>query len=86
MRGGRGPAAPCPTGSLWIAAPDLGSLGRPASRTAGVVGVARVRPGDSVRDDATPVPGQDAERPQQRGLSQHLHSVYHPHTQGDAFL
>ena len=63
----------------------LRALGRRASRAAGVVGVAWVRPGDSVRDDATPVPKQDAERPQLRGPSQHLLSLYHPHAQGDAF-
>lgn len=68
----------CPCGSGEAEAPRrqalrgryeevLRALGLWASRAAGVASVARVRPGDSMREDATPVPRQDAERPQLRG-------------------
>lgn len=69
--GGRDPAVPRPPGSLWRDAPGPGSSGRPPSRAAVGVGVARVRPGDAKGDDATPVPRQDAWRPQLWGPGLH---------------
>lgn len=69
--GGRDPSVPRPPGSLWRDGPGPGSSSRPPSRAAGFVGVTRVRPGDAEGDDATPVPRQDAERPQLRGPGLH---------------
>lgn len=62
---------PRPPGSLWRDGPGPGSSGRLPSHSDGGVGVARVRPGDAEGDDATPVPRQDAERPQLRGPGLH---------------